>query len=87
MHLSHFSKLVLSTSFFPQDKNVTIVHSETQLLNSAYPDKFRRAVLAAVEQTGTNVVLGDRVEHSVPLQDGTVTTRQGAKIKTDLIVR
>jgi NADH dehydrogenase FAD-containing subunit len=66
---------------------VTIVHGQDQLLNDAYPEKFRTKALQRIQKTGTEVVLDDYVDVTEPSEDGTVTTRKGKKIKASLIVR
>ncbi|KAI9441256.1 FAD/NAD-P-binding domain-containing protein [Lactarius indigo] len=43
---------------FPR-KKVTIVHSDSQLLNSAYPNKYRKLVEKDVTSRGVNIVFND----------------------------
>ncbi|KAJ3518632.1 hypothetical protein NMY22_g13576 [Coprinellus aureogranulatus] len=71
--------------FFPR-KSVTIVHAQDQLVNAAYPKKFRTQLLRRIRKTGAEVVLDDYVDSTEPSEDGTVTTRKGRKIKADLVV-
>ncbi|KAK7687688.1 hypothetical protein QCA50_008904 [Cerrena zonata] len=71
---------------FP-NKKVTIIHSEKQLLNDAYPEKFRVALEAKVRKANINLVLGDRID-SLP-SPGTVgvLTRNGKELAdADLVV-
>lgn len=66
---------------------MTIVHGDDQLLNSAYPAKFRNAVQKKVVQRGIDLVLGDYVEN-MPAE-GTVglTTQNGKQfLNADLVV-
>ncbi|KAG8924066.1 hypothetical protein FRC01_011981, partial [Tulasnella sp. 417] len=70
--------------YYP-NKNVTLIHNDGQLMNAAYPDKFRSRVLQKWKDLGVNVVLGDRA--TVPQGEYTsITTDKGRTIKTDLVV-
>ena len=68
---------------FPR-KKVTIVHSDSQLLNSAYPNKYRKRVENDVTSRGINVVFNDYVDNfdAIP-----ATTRSQRQLEGDLIVR
>ncbi|EAU86985.1 hypothetical protein CC1G_08456 [Coprinopsis cinerea okayama7 len=70
--------------FYP-DAKVTIVHSQKQVLNDAYPDKFRKAVLARFQKEGVEIVLEDAVDQTEPV-DGKITTRKGKSIPADLVL-
>jgi NADH dehydrogenase FAD-containing subunit len=70
--------------FYPQT-NVTVVHNESLPLNSAYPNKFRKTAQKALAKTGIKLVLEDRLEQLTP-EDGFVTTKNGVKVKADLVV-
>ena len=63
------------------------MHGQDQLINDAYPQKFRTKALQRIQKTGTEVVLDDYVDVTEPSEDGTVTTRNGRKIKASLVVR
>ncbi|KAI0042334.1 FAD/NAD(P)-binding domain-containing protein [Auriscalpium vulgare] len=70
--------------FYP-GKKVTIVHGPDKLLNSTYPDKFRKRIEQDVRETGVNIVFGDYMDDNT-ITNGFVTTRLGKKIKADLVV-
>jgi apoptosis-inducing factor 2 len=71
------------------DKQVTLVHSQSQLLSDGYPQKFRRLIENKVRERGANVILGDYVDNLPELgRTEDITTRRGQTIKgADLIVR
>ncbi|TFK21470.1 FAD/NAD(P)-binding domain-containing protein [Coprinopsis marcescibilis] len=71
--------------FFP-NKRVTLVHNQDNLLNNTYPERFRQAALARVRKTGTEVILGDRLEELEPSSVGTVRTKKGRTIHADLVI-
>ncbi|KAH9891858.1 FAD/NAD-P-binding domain-containing protein [Cubamyces lactineus] len=67
-------------------KKVTIVHSEGQLLNDTYPDKFRRDIERRARLRGIDLILGDKLD--IPAE-GTVgvTTQKGKQLPdVDLVV-
>ncbi|KAF9051854.1 hypothetical protein BJ165DRAFT_1401308 [Panaeolus papilionaceus] len=70
--------------FWPQ-KNVTIVHGSTSLINSSYPQKFRDKVTRRVADLGVNLVLDDYLDTTET--QGEVTTRKGRKLVADLVVQ
>ena len=64
------------------------MHGDKALLNSAYPDKFRRNIERRVRDRGINLVLGDYID-AIP-EAGVVglTTRSGQNFAdADLVVR
>ncbi|KAF6755655.1 hypothetical protein DFP72DRAFT_1169486 [Ephemerocybe angulata] len=71
--------------YFPS-KPVSLTHAHAQLLNDAYPDKYRSALLARLGKTGTEIILNDYVDVTEPSKDGTITTRSGKTIHADLII-
>ena len=67
---------------FP-NKTVTVVHSDSQLLNSSYPKKYRKRVEKDLTARGVNIVFNDYVDNF----DGTpIKTRSGRQIEGDLVV-
>ena len=68
---------------FPR-KKVTIVHSDSMLLNSAYPNKYRKRVEKDLTSRGVNIVFNDHVDNfeSIP-----ATTRTQRQLDGDLVVR
>ncbi|KAG8888888.1 hypothetical protein FRB98_006553 [Tulasnella sp. 332] len=71
--------------FLSPDKRITIVHSQDQLLNAAYPPKYRNSILKAAEAKGINVVLNDRA--APPQGDYTsIRTENGVEIPADLVI-
>jgi apoptosis-inducing factor 2 len=73
-----------------QKKKVTIVHNSSQLLNGAYPAKYRGALEKAVRARGIELVLDDEIselpEDGSPV-DGKVTTKKGKVLTADYVVR
>ena len=69
--------------FFP-NKKVTIVHSDSQLLNSAYPDKYRKRVQKDITSRGVNIIFNEYVDdfETVP-----ASTRSKRSLEGDLMVR
>ncbi|KAF8507661.1 FAD/NAD(P)-binding domain-containing protein [Gautieria morchelliformis] len=71
-------------------KKVTIVHNSSQLLNGAYPAKYRGAVEKAVRARGIEILLDDEIS-SVPEDgnpvDGKVSTKKGKVLTADYVVR
>ncbi|KAH9973763.1 FAD/NAD-P-binding domain-containing protein [Lactifluus volemus] len=67
---------------FPH-KDVTIVHSEPLLLNTAYPDKYRKRVEKDVTSRGVNIVFNDFVDD---FKSTPASTRSGHELDGDLIV-
>jgi len=64
-------------------KRVTIVHSDSQLLNSTYPGKYRKLVEKDLTARGVNIVFNDYVDNfdSTPIK-----TRSGRQIDGELVV-
>ena len=67
---------------FP-NKKVTIVHSDSQLLNSTYPNKYRKRVLKDLESRGVNVIFNDYVDD---FESSPIKTRSGRRVDGDLVV-
>jgi len=68
-----------------QNKNITIVHAQSFLLNDTYPSNWRRKVTKSVTARGINVVLDDYVD-DLEIKDGKINTRSGKPIVADLVV-
>ncbi|KAI0655398.1 FAD/NAD-P-binding domain-containing protein [Cubamyces menziesii] len=67
-------------------KKVTIVHSEAQLLNDAYPQKFRKDIERRARLRGIDIILGDKVD-MLPETTIGVVTRNGRRLPdVDLVV-
>jgi NADH dehydrogenase FAD-containing subunit len=67
---------------FP-NKRVTIVHSDSQLLNSTYPNKYRKQVEKGLTSRGVNIVFNDYVDNFETIP---ATTRSQRQLEGDLIV-
>ncbi|KAH9989632.1 FAD/NAD-P-binding domain-containing protein [Russula vinacea] len=67
---------------FP-NKKVTIVHSDSQLLNSAYPNKYRKRVEKDLTSRGVNIVFNDYVDN---FDSAPVKTRSGRQLDGDVVV-
>lgn len=93
LYVTFFSLLcpsVFLTSNLSQNKKVTIVHNSPQLLNGAYPAKYRAAAERSVRERGIDLVLNDQVSDIPPEGrpvDGKVTTKHGKVLKADYVVR
>ena len=69
-----------------QRKKVTVVHSEAQLLNDAYPQKFREDIERRARLRGIDIVLRDKVD-MLPEATIGVVTRNGRHLPdADLVV-
>jgi len=68
---------------FP-NKKVTIVHSDSQLLNSTYPNKYRKRVEKDLTSRGVNIIFNDYVDN---FDSSPIKTRSGRQIDGDLVVR
>ncbi|KAG6860558.1 hypothetical protein C0995_009840 [Termitomyces sp. Mi166 len=68
-------------------KNVTIVHSDSMLLNKTYPDKFRKDVERRLRARDVNLFLGDIAPDDALTTSSThITTRNGTILTPDLII-
>lgn len=68
------------------DKPVTLVHSGKNVLNDAYPDKFRNALAASTKARGVDIILEDFIDDIPTGPITSVTTRSGKKLDADLLV-
>ncbi|KAJ7151513.1 FAD/NAD(P)-binding domain-containing protein [Mycena filopes] len=68
------------------DKEVTIVHGDSGVLSSVYPDRFRKSLAKSLEARGVNILLQDYVDKFPPPGAATVTTRKGSVLEADLVV-
>ncbi|KAF7347672.1 FAD/NAD(P)-binding domain-containing protein [Mycena venus] len=69
------------------NKEVTIVHGDSALLNSTYPDRFRKGLEKSIGARGIKIVLNDFVDEIPAPGPASVKTRKGAAIDADLVVR
>ncbi|KAI0068109.1 FAD/NAD-P-binding domain-containing protein [Artomyces pyxidatus] len=69
------------------DKKVTLVHGGAQLLNDAYPEKYRKRLEKDVRGRGVEIVFNDYIDDDKPSEAGTITTRKGKVLKADLVVQ
>ena len=67
---------------FPE-KNVTIVHSDSMLLNAAYPNKYRKRIEKDIASRGVNIVFNDYVDD---FESTSPKTRSGRPLEGNLIV-
>jgi NADH dehydrogenase FAD-containing subunit len=67
---------------FP-NKKVTIVHSDSMLLNAAYPNKYRKRIEKDVTSRGINIVFNDYVDD---FESTSPKTRSGRQIEGNLVV-
>ncbi|KAG5353578.1 Apoptosis-inducing factor 2 [Termitomyces sp. T112] len=70
------------------DKKVTIVHGDKLLLNSAYPDKVRKAAAASLTVRGVELVLDHFINEAETKEVQGITTASGKELQTaDLVVQ
>ena len=67
---------------FPQ-KKVTIVHSDSMLLNATYPNKYRKRIEKDITSRGVNIVFNDYVDD---FESASPKTRSGRQLEGDLVV-
>lgn len=68
------------------DKQITIVHSQDNLLNSTYPAKYRNYVAAGVTARKVNLLLNEFVVKFPPLGSGELVFKSGRKLNAGLVV-
>ncbi|KAM5540768.1 hypothetical protein V8D89_005412 [Ganoderma adspersum] len=69
-------------------KSVTIVHRDSQLLNNAYPDKWRKDIERRVRARNINLLLGDSIEDLSSENVNGITTTNGKSIPdADLLIK
>ncbi|TFK30961.1 hypothetical protein BDQ12DRAFT_406370 [Crucibulum laeve] len=68
-----------------QSKEVTLIHAEELLLNHVYSRGWRKGLARRLRKRGLNVLLNEQVEDLTP-QNGSVTTKNGKTVPTDLVV-
>ncbi|KAF9645450.1 FAD/NAD(P)-binding domain-containing protein [Thelephora ganbajun] len=68
------------------DKKVTIVHAQDNLLNDAYPTRYRNCVKAGVTARKTDLVLGEFVVEFPLSGSGELVFRSGKKLNAGLVV-
>jgi len=68
------------------DKKITVVHAQAELLNAAYPDKFRKYMGKQVRDRNIDLVLGEYVESFPAAGPGELVFRSGKKLTSDLVV-
>ena len=69
-----------------QDKKITIVHAQGNLLNDAYPTKYRECVKAGVAARKVNLALGEFVEKFPPSGSGELIFKSGGRLNAGLVV-
>ncbi|KAJ7040419.1 FAD/NAD(P)-binding domain-containing protein [Mycena alexandri] len=79
-------KIVLVGGGAVGEKEVTIVHGDTGIMNSTYPAGFRKGLTKSLEARGINVLLGDYVDEIPAPGPTTVKTRKGSVLDADLVV-
>lgn len=65
---------------------MTIVHKPKYLLNSIYPDKFRRSLEETLRSLEINIIVDDSVDSDLPPTDGKVTTKKGVTLNADMVL-
>ncbi|PCH40529.1 FAD/NAD(P)-binding domain-containing protein [Wolfiporia cocos MD-104 SS10] len=71
---------------FP-DKKITIIHSSDMLLNSTYPDKYRRDIARRCRAIGVKLVFGEYVDQFPAPGTVGLTTRRGTSYRSaDLVI-
>jgi len=67
---------------FP-NKKVTIVHSDSMLLNAAYPNKYRKRIEKDITSRGVSIVFNDHVDD---FESTNPRTRSGRQLEGNLVV-
>lgn len=83
---SRYHRLDSLISFTLQNKNITIVHSQTLVLNQTYPVKFREMVGSQFKARNIDFILNDVAESFPDSDSGEVGLKSGHKVQADLIV-
>ncbi|KAJ7705981.1 hypothetical protein B0H17DRAFT_1125804 [Mycena rosella] len=68
------------------EKEVTIVHGDSSLMNSTYSARFRKGLEDGLRSRGVNIIIKDHVDGFPPPGPVTVKTRKGVVIDADLVV-
>ncbi|KAJ7446462.1 FAD/NAD(P)-binding domain-containing protein [Mycena galericulata] len=68
------------------EKEVTIVHGDSGLVNSTYSASFRKGLEKALHARGVNIILDDYVDEIPAPGSATVKTRKGNVIEADLVI-
>jgi hypothetical protein len=82
--IPHVSRLGIQIRF--QDKKITIVHAQDNLLNDTYPAKYRNYVKAGVAARKVDLVLGEFVEVYPHSGSGELVFKSGKKLNAGLVV-
>jgi NADH dehydrogenase FAD-containing subunit len=68
------------------DKDVTIVHGDSSLLNPAYPARFRKGMEKSVRARGVKIILDDFVDEIPAPGPASIKTRKGELLDADFVV-
>ncbi|KAI9498453.1 hypothetical protein BDB00DRAFT_800365 [Zychaea mexicana] len=74
------------------EKKITLVHDQKQLLQEGVPDKPRAQILRKLEKNNIKVILDETVELSTPIErtifkpEGPLRTRKGVDLSADLVM-
>ncbi|KAH7106180.1 FAD/NAD(P)-binding domain-containing protein [Auriculariales sp. MPI-PUGE-AT-0066] len=71
---------------FSPNVKVTLVQKAPQLLNDAYPNRFRAFAEKRIRAIGVNLILDDSVIDSKP-ENGVVKTAKGQQLAADLLIQ
>lgn len=69
-----------------QDKKITIVHGQDNILNDAYPIKYRNRVKAGLAARNIDLVLGEFVQEFPPSGSGELVFKSEKKLNAGLVV-
>ncbi|KAF9647860.1 FAD/NAD(P)-binding domain-containing protein [Thelephora ganbajun] len=67
------------------NKKITIVQGSDKLLNSTYPDRFRKFVQSQMRARGIDLILGEYVDQFPPSGSGELVFRSGRKINAGVV--
>lgn len=70
---------------FP-DKKITIIHKQSHLLSSVYPDKFRTDVDNRWTRRQILLNLGDQIDEIPEFPATSVVTSKGTRVEADLVI-
>lgn len=67
-------------------KKITLIHGQSELLNPAYPSKFRTYLAKQLQSRNIDLVLDEYAESFPEFGPGEVVLRSGKKITSDFVV-
>ncbi|KAF9043383.1 FAD/NAD(P)-binding domain-containing protein [Panaeolus papilionaceus] len=69
-----------------KDKAVTIVHRESHLFSSVYPDKYRTGADSRWSKRSIKIIADDEIDEIPQFPAGEVKTKRGVPLNADLVI-